>query len=97
MTSKEISDIKAKQSLVFNHMQTLDDEVSYNHNDLVKIATSVGSSYEYTNQSFKNISNQLTTLKCAFENELTEISYALQRDRMMNKLCRFSRFNSFNI
>ena len=42
MTSKEISDIKEKQSVVFNHMQTLDNEVSSNHNDIVKIATSVG-------------------------------------------------------
>ena len=48
MTSKEISDIKAKQSVVFNHMQTLDDEVSNNHNDIVKLATSVKSLYDST-------------------------------------------------
>ena len=35
MTSKEISDIKSKQSLGFNHMQTFDDAVSNNHNDNV--------------------------------------------------------------
>jgi hypothetical protein len=28
MTSKEIEDIKEKQTVVFNHVQTLDDEVS---------------------------------------------------------------------
>ena len=43
MTSKEIADIKSKQAVVFNHMQMLDDEVSNYHNDIVKIATSVGS------------------------------------------------------
>ena len=51
MTSKVISNIKAKQSVIFNHMQTLDDEVSNNHNDIVKVATSVGNQYEYTHQS----------------------------------------------
>ena len=86
MTSKEISDIKAKQSVVCNHMQTLDDEISNNHNDIVKIATSVGSLYEYTHESFKNMSDQLKNFKCPLENELTEISYALKSDRMMNKL-----------
>ena len=40
---KKISDIKAKQSVVFNLMQTLDDEVSNNHNDILKFATSVRS------------------------------------------------------
>ena len=45
MTSNKISDIKAKQSAVFTHIKTLDDEVSNNHNDIVKIATSVGSLY----------------------------------------------------
>ena len=48
MTSKEIADIKLKQAVLYNHMQTLDDEVSINHNDIVKIATSVGNLYEYT-------------------------------------------------
>ena len=35
MTSKEIADIKFKQAVVFNHMQTLDDEVSNNYIDIV--------------------------------------------------------------
>ena len=78
-------------------MQTLDDEDFNNHNDIVKIATSVQSLYEKTYQSFKNISDQLKSFKCASENELTEIFYSLQRDKMMNKLCQFSRFNSFTI
>ena len=59
MTSKEIADIKSKQALIFNHMQTLDDEVFNNHNDIVKIATSVGSLYECTHQSFRNMSENL--------------------------------------
>ena len=41
MTFKEISDIKSKHFVVFNHMQTLDDAVSNNHKDIVKITTSV--------------------------------------------------------
>ena len=59
MTSNKIADIKSKQAVVFNHMQTLDDEVSNNHNDIVKIATSVGNLYEYTHQSFRNMSDKL--------------------------------------
>ena len=43
MTLKDISNIKSEQSVVFDHMQTLDDVVSNNHNDIVKIVTSVGS------------------------------------------------------
>ena len=86
MTSREISDIKEKQSVVFNHMQTLDDEVSNNHNDIVKIATSVGSLYEYTHQSFRNISEKLKRFQCEVEYGMTEMTYAMQRDRMMNKL-----------
>ena len=49
MTSKDIADIKSKQAVLFNQMQTLDDQVSNNHNHIVKIATSVGNLYEYTN------------------------------------------------
>ena len=45
-------------------MQTIDDEVSNNNNDIVKIATSVGSLYEYTHQNFKNISEKLKTFEC---------------------------------
>ena len=67
-------------------MQTLDDAVSNNHNDIVKIATSVGSLYEYTHKSFRNLSEKLKNLKCQLEDELTEMSYAMQRDRIMNKL-----------
>ena len=50
MTSKEIADIKSKQAVLYNHMQTLDDEVSNNHINIVKIATSVGNLYNYTHQ-----------------------------------------------
>ena len=46
MTSKKIADIRSKQDVVFNYIQTLDDEVSNNHNDIVRIATSVGSLYK---------------------------------------------------
>ena len=67
-------------------MQTLDDAISNNHNDIVKIATSVGSLYEYKHYSFRNLSEKLKHFECRLENELTEISYAMQRDRMMNKL-----------
>ena len=67
-------------------MQTLNDVVSNNHNDIVKIATLVGSLYEYTHQSFLNISEKLIYFECKIDNEYTEISYAMQRDRMMNKL-----------
>ena len=86
MTSKEIADIKEKQSVVFNHMQTLDNEVSNNHNDIVKIVTSVGSLYEYTHKSFNDISEKLKRFECSVKHELAELSFALQRDRMMNKL-----------
>ena len=59
MTSKEIADIKSKQALLYYHMHTLDDEVSNNHNYIVKIATSVGNIYELTHQSFRNLSEKL--------------------------------------
>ena len=68
MTSNKIADIKSKQSIVFNHKQTLDDEVSNNHNDIVKIATSVGSLYEYTHQSFRNMSEKLRRFECQLNN-----------------------------
>ena len=47
MTCKEIADINMKQAVrvLYNHMQTLDDKVMNNHNDIVKIATSVGNFY----------------------------------------------------
>ena len=86
MTSKQIADIKSKQAKVYNHMQTLDDEVSNNHNDKVKIATSVGSLYEYTHESFRNMIDKLKYFQCELSSELLEISFAMQRDRMMNKL-----------
>ena len=86
MTSKEIADIKSKQAAIFNHMQTLDDEVSNNHNDIVKIATSVGSLYEYTHQSFRNLSEKLKKFECQMEADRLEITYGMQRDRIMNKL-----------
>ena len=41
MTSKEISDINAKQSVDFNYMQTLTNEILNNHDDIVNIAISV--------------------------------------------------------
>ena len=56
MTSKEIADIKSKQAVLYNHMQTVDNEVTNNHNNIMKIATSVYNLYEYTHQSFKNLS-----------------------------------------
>ena len=40
-------------------MQTLDDEVTNNHNDSVKIATSVGNLYKYTYQSLRNLRAKL--------------------------------------
>ena len=66
-------------------MHTLDDEVSNNHNDIVKIATSVGNIYEYTHQSFRNLSEKLRNFECHVEAERLEITYAMQRDRIMNK------------
>ena len=63
------------------------DEVSNNHNDIVKIATSIGSLYEYTHESFRNISEKLRRFECQLNNELQEISFAIQLDSMMNKLC----------
>ena len=70
MISKEISYIKSKQTVTFNHMQTLDDEVFNNHTDIVKIATSIGSLYEYTHQSFKNMIAKLRRFECQQNNEL---------------------------
>ena len=63
MTSKKYLILKLNNR-IFNHMQTIDDEVSNNNNDIVKIATSVGSLYEYTHQNFKNISEKLKTFEC---------------------------------
>ena len=45
MTPKEISDIKAKQLVVLNHVQTVDDKVSNNNHDKEKVATFLGSLY----------------------------------------------------
>ena len=67
-------------------MQTLDDEVSNNHNNIVKIATSVGNLYEYTHQSFRNLSEKLRNFECHVEAGRLEINYAMQRDRILNKL-----------
>ena len=86
MTSKEIADIKSKQVVLYNHMQTLDDEITNNHNDIVKIATSIGNLYEYTHQSFRNLSEKLKNFECHVEAERLEIIYAMQKDRIMNKL-----------
>ena len=86
ITSKEIADIKSKQVVLYNHMHTLDDEVSINHNNIVKIATLVGNLYEYTHQSFKNLNEKLRNFECHVESERLEISYAMNRDRIMNKL-----------
>ena len=85
MTSKEIA-VKSKQAVLYNHMQTVDDEVTNNHNDIVKIATSVGNLYEYSNKSFRNLSEKLKNFECHVEAERLEISYAMQKDRIMNKL-----------
>ena len=86
MTSNEIADINSKPAVVLYHMQTLNDEVSNNHNDIVQIATSVNSLYEYTHQSFRNMSDKLRRFEFQLNNELLEISFAMQRDRMMNTL-----------
>ena len=67
-------------------MQTLDDEVTNNHNDIVKIATSVGNLYEYTHQSFRNFSEKSKKFEFHVEAEILEITYAMQSDRIMNKL-----------
>ena len=86
MTSKEIAYIKSKQTVLYNHMQSLDDKVTNNYNDIVKIATSVGNLYEYTHHSFRNLSEKLKNFECHVEAEKLEITYAMQRDRIMNKL-----------
>ena len=67
-------------------MHTLDDDVSNNQNEIVKIATSVGNIYEYTHQSFRNLSEKMRNFECHVEAERLEITYAIQRDRIMNKL-----------
>ena len=88
MTSKEIADIKSMQAVLYNHMQTSDDKVSNNHNNIVKIATSVGNLYEYsyTHQSCRNLSEKLRKFECHVEAERLQITYAMQRDRIINKL-----------
>ena len=86
MTSKGIADIKSKQVVLYNHMQTLDDEVTNNHNNIVKIATSVGNLNEYTHQSFRNLSENIKNFECHVEAERLEIIYAMQSDKIMNKL-----------
>ena len=86
MTSKEIADIKSKQAELYNHMRTQDDEVSNNHNNIVKISTSVDNLYKYTNQSFRNLCEKLRNFKCHVEAERLEITYAMERDRIMNNL-----------
>ena len=67
-------------------MQTLDEEVSNNYNNIVKISNSVGNYYEYTHQSFRNLSEKLRNFECHVEAERLEITYAMQRNRIMNKL-----------
>ena len=67
MMYKEIADITFKHAVTFNHMQTLDNAVTNNHNDIVIIATLVGSLYEYSHLSFKNMSEKLTTFECQIE------------------------------
>ena len=80
MTSKEIPDIKSKAAVLYNYMQTVDDEVTNNHNDIVKIATSVGNHYEYTLKSFRNLSEKLKNFECYVEAERLEITCAMQRE-----------------
>ena len=67
-------------------MQTLDDEMSNNHDDIVKIVTTIGSRYEYTHQCFRNMSKNLRCFKYKFNNKLLEIYFAKQRNKMINKL-----------
>ena len=76
-------------------MQILDDKVSTNYNNIVKIATTVGSFDESTDRSFQNLSEKLRQFVCKIDNNFTKISYAMQLDQMIIKLCRFSWFNSF--
>ena len=85
ITSNEISDIKVKQSVVFNKCKH-DDEVSNNHNYIVTIATSVGSLYEYLHQRFRIMREKLRLFACKLNNKLFKITFAMQRDKMMNKL-----------
>ena len=56
MTSKYIAAIKSKQPVLYDHLQTLNEEISNNHNNIVKIATLVNHLYKYTHQSFRNLS-----------------------------------------
>ena len=86
MTTKEIANIKSKQVVLYNHVQTLDDEVTNNHNDIVKIASSVGNIYEITHQSFRNLSEELKNFECPVEAERLEITYAMQREEIIDKL-----------
>ena len=86
ITSKEIADIKSKEAVLYNHMQTLDDEVTNNHNDIVKISTSGGNLYEYTHQRFRNLSEKLKYFEFHANAKKLELTYAMQRDRIMNKL-----------
>ena len=67
-------------------MQTLDDEVSNNHNNILKIATSVGNRYEYTHQCFRNLSEKLRNFEYHVEAENQEITYAIKRDRIIKML-----------
>ena len=64
LNSNEFADIKLKQAALYNHMQTLVDEVSNNHNNIVKFATSVGNLNEYTHQSLGNQSEKLRYFEC---------------------------------
>ena len=67
-------------------MQTLDNKVTTNHNDIVKIATLVSSLYEYTHLSFKNINEKVKTIECQIKADSLEIPYAMQLEKIMNKL-----------
>ena len=86
MTSNQTADIKSKQTVLNNQMQTLNDEVTNIYNDIVKIATSIGNLYEYTLQSYRNLSKKLKIFEYHVEAKKLEITYAMQRDRIMNKL-----------
>ena len=86
LSSKEIANIKEQQTHIFQHIQTMQPEITLNHDNIVKVTTLMGSLYEYTHESFRNQSYILKNFQCETTEKFRLLGYAIQYDRIMSKL-----------
>ena len=86
MSSREMNDIKEKQRQLYNHVQTLDTEITANHDDIVKVENLIGSLYEYTHHGFRELNKVLQNYEC--EDGATHKALILlnRRNRIRSKL-----------